>query len=1822
VCPPVGAVGVTRSRLSALSVLLALLIGFLVPFTGVRAQGCGDTLVPDGTAGSCAADGGGTGGGPLDPTAPVDAGSAGADPLAPPATVGNPISLFTGNKREVETDFALPGAALAFRRFYNSANEAYRSGVGQGWSHTYAVSLFATPDGARELLQSDGRRLHFESAGTDDEGRALFRTGSAFEGVLVALADDAHRWELPDGRHLSFNGSYLIEIDWPDQRRLSLYYRQRRLVSVTDETGRVLRLAYWPGVPGGDRALGGYKAQDFGAASGQLASLTLPDGEVIEYAYDQRSNLTRTAYPDGTHREYHYEDETYPSHLTGLTDRTGVRFATWAYDGQGRAVSSEHAGGVERVTLDYPDAAAIEAGQTVGTTVTNSQGQPSLYTWEQPMGGAPRLLEATGPGCASCPPTGMRWSYDEAGRLSSATITGEGTVTGAGSTQYAYDELDRLMAVQRIMPDGTSTPVERREYATPADLEPVRIVRPSVNPDSERITVFERDERGRVTAMSERGWSPLGTSDAPGAFEPIERTVRHGYQNGVLVTVDGPRDDVDDVVRFERDELNRLIGVQTPLSPALRMTGFDTRGRVTSFRIGTQSPVSIAYDPNGRPSRIEQRGRPITFGYDAEARLTGFTGPDGASTRLVYGPGGRLSELVDAASRRTTFDTDEEGRTTGRVELGPDGTLIRSVATLFDALGRVSSITTEQAGPSAGGSPVREIRHHGHDASGRLASVADGASGERVEIARTDLGQLARISEPDGTATAFEYDAAGQEIALVDARDNRTLYLKDDLGRVVVHLSPDTGTTSYRYDAAGNRVERRDADGVVTRYAWDAANRLTLKASPDGAHRYVYDPANGQLIESASPATTERFGFDAERRLVEHERLIDGSSFTTTYGHDAQGRIETKGLPDGQTLRHHYHEDGEQRGSLRAITRASLFGLRQETLVGEIDTDERDGRTGHVSHNGLATRREHAPDGRITAISIDETLRLAYTYDASGRIVGIDRDGKANRYDWGRSGLVGANTTTGVYRFDHDAAGNRTARSHERSDGRTEASTYRYPREGGGNRLLGTDTLVEELDPAIGTRAVQSDSDEYLYNGAGAPLAARAGLSYAYDAERRPIRVHENGELLAEYAYNGFGERIRKVVYRGDGRRVTYFLYDGHQLTTEIEVRADGTAGEMRQGVFVDEQPVAYLIGRTVHAVHTDALGTPRIATDEAGQRVWAADYDPLGRAEITTEQIELPYRLPGQYADAETGTHYNYYRDYDPGTGRYLTSDPIGLQGGLNTYRYANNDPLGMSDPLGLVTALGEGSNPEPNPRGDTPAKPSAEDEQAYSDKLVKLLDATIENLKSRTGQDVAIQFLEGLVQNIGIVTGVVVALAGAHALGVGAAADAVLIAGAWMLAGYEAGKFIVDLVVTGFELRDTDLCDDAAFERLGETLGNSVVALGEGLAESVLLGALGKLGRALDSAEELARGGAWAVWRSLRRFFGDQNTVAGLCSFAGDTLVSTRDGYRPIRDIESGEDEVWARDERTGRSGWRAVLARYHNRYEETVEVTTRSSDGRRQTIRSNRIHPYFARIAAGALIATSGTVAIASEGHVYQGEIAGATWVDAQHLKAGDELLSDHDRWQTVESVEIEAQPLQAYNLTVDEYSTYFVAGAKDANAVWVHNQCHNDLPDGYSLMDDPTDFGQPRYVNNDGAVLYQGHDGRYYDPTVPGQEPSANGIDGPKSNDPAGPILSAQRSFSRSGAQFFLRQGNASSGWKHIYDRHVDVDRFPGKSKFPENWSENDVAAILGRTIKHGKAGSYQGLRIFEYRTNHKGAGYQSYRVTINEDGTVRTFHPLG
>ena len=145
--------------------------------------------------------------------------------------------------------------------------------------------------------------------------------------------------------------------------------------------------------------------------------------------------------------------------------------------------------------------------------------------------------------------------------------------------------------------------------------------------------------------------------------------------------------------------------------------------------------------------------------------------------------------------------------------------------------------------------------------------------------------------------------------------------------------------------------------------------------------------------------------------------------------------------------------------------------------------------------------------------------------------------------------------------------------------------------------------------------------------------------------------------------------------------------------------------------------------------------------------------------------------------------------------------------------------------------------------------------------------------------------------------------------------------------------------------------------------------------------------------------------------------------CSFHGSTLVKTADGYKAIARIRVG-DHVFAKDEASEKTGYKPVTAQYGNPYQETVYIEVSDGLGKIQTLVSNRIHPFY----------------------------SGGKWIKAEDLKAGSRLFAENGAEPTVQSVTVKQEPLQAYNLTVADWHTYFVKGDKaETEGVWVHNEC---------------------------------------------------------------------------------------------------------------------------------------------------------------------------
>ena len=238
----------------------------------------------------------------------------------------------------------------------------------------------------------------------------------------------------------------------------------------------------------------------------------------------------------------------------------------------------------------------------------------------------------------------------------------------------------------------------------------------------------------------------------------------------------------------------------------------------------------------------------------------------------------------------------------------------------------------------------------------------------------------------------------------------------------------------------------------------------------------------------------------------------------------------------------------------------------------------------------------------------------------------------------------------GSLSYLYDANGNRTA---ETRNGVDTLYQYLY----GDNRLTQVGSEYRFLDSAGNTTYISS-LGFLAYDGYGRMTSALSGA--------------------ASYNYNAFNQRIKKTA----GGVATSFHY-GPQ--GELLYETDGT--NTQAYVYLDGVPLARIDDNTdIYYYHTDYLGTPQQMTNGSGTTVWRASYEPFGRATITTQTITNNVRLDG-YWDQETSLYYVWHRYYDPKTGRWISSDPIGLAGGLNTYAYVENNPLRWTDPDGLKT-------------------------------------------------------------------------------------------------------------------------------------------------------------------------------------------------------------------------------------------------------------------------------------------------------------------------------------------------------------------------------------------------------------------------------------------------------------------------------------------------------------------------------------------------------
>jgi RHS repeat-associated protein len=168
------------------------------------------------------------------------------------------------------------------------------------------------------------------------------------------------------------------------------------------------------------------------------------------------------------------------------------------------------------------------------------------------------------------------------------------------------------------------------------------------------------------------------------------------------------------------------------------------------------------------------------------------------------------------------------------------------------------------------------------------------------------------------------------------------------------------------------------------------------------------------------------------------------------------------------------------------------------------------------------------------------------------------------------------------------------------------------------------------------------------------------------------------------YTYNAGGQRVSKTV----NGVTTFFIY---QQNGSLLAELDANGNTLVDYIYLEGKPIAQVRPQSSGAddtayIHADHIGAPKAATNQSGAVIWQIKTTPFGEVYSEAGTLAQNQRFPGQYADQESAFSYNYFRDYDPSTGRYIQSDLIGLRGGMNTYGYVGGNPITRIDPLGLA--------------------------------------------------------------------------------------------------------------------------------------------------------------------------------------------------------------------------------------------------------------------------------------------------------------------------------------------------------------------------------------------------------------------------------------------------------------------------------------------------------------------------------------------------------
>lgn len=934
---------------------------------------------------------------------------------------------------------------------------------------------------------------------------------------------------------------------------------------------------------------------------------------------------------------------------------TGVYALTRVMNGAGRSIELLWGSNRNLVQVSDPVSNTVMLSLAYGTdgrlsSVADNFGRKVVYANSVPTGSSPGRLQSVSQVvavAATNPPARWTFTYDTANGQQLKTITVPSpTGSGASTSTINYDARGRVTSL--VDANGN-----KHVYTYNATNTQVQVKNSANTVIQSWTQKFSADWRDTGTTDSNNKSTVVEYNDPqnPGKATRIvdknnKATTYTFDQHGNILTRTSPRNITTTYTwNYTAFPLGRLMSVQEGAKPATTFSYYEPSGLVQS--VTSASPVG-----SGTVT--------TTYTYDTLGNILTVTGPgNNAASQIV-----------------TTYNYTTDGTYTQAAKVGQPLTVTNNLGHAthmrYDAQGRTTSVTdalgyvTNTSYNLAGQPEEVQLPATGQTGTGRGRTVNaylytggplltttfyDESNAQTRQVSRSYglEGELLSVSGSTEPAS-FTYDALYRLKTLKDGNNNTTTYNYNGVGNISSVQMPGGQTVQYpSYDFAGNPLQRIDGNNVTTNYLYnDAENLLTDIQYP------------------ATPGLNVHIGYDNYGRRTS---MTDGTgSHSYAYGNADELQSTTTtytGLP-AQTISYGYYANGSRQSM---TTPAGSFSYTYDG-AGRV--------TGLTNPFGESSVWSYLNNDWLNTQTLGNGAQTTYSHNGLGQM--IDLVNKTS----------GGTTLSQFSQMSHDAVGNRAqlTASVPAAPSLSGVTSYLYDtknqltqeqttRNGGYTDVLGYDAAGNPTSFKGTTKTYNSNNQQtatgMAYDGNGNPTTYNA-TTLNFDQENR-LTAH--GTALAA-GYMGDGLRAWKQTAAGAR---TYFLYDG--LLPVVELNATG--GITATTTFGARGLVSRREGLASFFYTFDPQGSVAQRLNVAGTVLSSHQFTAHG-AELTVAPADpFGYKAQwGYYTDRETGLLLLTHRYYDPGTGRFLTRDPIDYRGGINLYAYVRNNPLKWKDPLG----------------------------------------------------------------------------------------------------------------------------------------------------------------------------------------------------------------------------------------------------------------------------------------------------------------------------------------------------------------------------------------------------------------------------------------------------------------------------------------------------------------------------------------------------------